>query len=128
MKDIDNIQDIYLFVDEFYGKVRQDTLIGPVFIDKITGDWQLHLNKMYAFWNAALFGVAGYKGNPFAMHAPLKIEQEHFERWIDLFTETIDHNFEGSMANDVKNRAGLMADMFLTRLRQMPQGTNKIIV
>jgi hemoglobin len=128
MNDIDNIQDIHLFVDEFYGQVRQDTLIGPVFLVKITGDWQLHLNKMYAFWNAALFGVTGYKGNPFAKHASLKIEQEHFERWIDLFNETIDHNFEGPMANDVKNRAALMADMFLTRLRQMTQESNKIIV
>ena len=127
MKDIDNIQDIKLFVNEFYDKVRGDSLIGPIFLDKITGDWQPHLDKMYAFWNAALFGVTGYKGNPFSKHAPLKIEKEHFERWLSLFAETIDRNFEGPMANDAKSRAGLMAGMFLTRLNRMTGGPGKVV-
>ena len=128
MKDIEDIQDIELFVNEFYNKVRSDGLIGPVFLAKITGDWQPHLNKMYAFWNAALFGVAGFKGNPFSKHAPLQIESVHFERWLDLFAETIDKNFDGPMAADAKNRAALMANMFLKRLGPMIGGPGKIIV
>lgn len=128
MKDIENIDDIKLLVDEFYGRVRADSLIGPVFLDKITGDWQPHLDKMYAFWNAALFGVIGYKGQPFAKHAPLPIEQEHFERWLGLFMATIDNHFEGRVADDAKNRAVLMADMFLSRLRRMTGGPDKVIV
>jgi hemoglobin len=128
MKDVEDITDIKLFVDEFYSKVRKDELIGPVFSAVITSDWQPHLDKMYAFWNAALFGVAGFKGNPFAKHAPLPIAQPHFDRWLELFTATIDSHFEGPMAQDTKNRAGLMATMFVYKLGKMNGGPDKVIV
>ena len=128
MKDVEDITDIKLFVDEFYGKVRKDELIGPVFSSVITGDWQPHLDKMYAFWNAALFGVAGFKGNPFAKHAPLPIVQPHFDRWLELFAATVDNHFEGPMAEDTKNRAGLMAAMFVYKLGKMSGGPDKVIV
>lgn len=113
--DITNLSDIILFVDGFYGKVQQDELIGPIF-NNVISDWTPHLQKMYQFWNAALFAVPGFKGNPFAKHAPLPIRAEHFDRWLLLFRETIDENFEGQMANETKKRAGLMAGMFLSRL------------
>lgn len=125
--DIANINDIILFVDEFYAKVQEDDLIGPIFNNVIT-DWTPHLDKMYKFWNAALFSVPGFKGNPFAKHAPLPIHGDHFERWIKLFDQTIDENFEGKMADDTKNRAGLMAAMFLSRLQNMKGGPDKVIV
>ena len=128
MKDINGIEDIQLFVDEFYGKVRRDELIGPVFLKVIPDDWQPHLNKMYAFWNAVLFGVSGFKGNPFAKHAPLPIEQEHFDRWLVLFYETIDNHFEGAVAEDTKKRAGIMAEMFLYRLRNMAGNLDKVVM
>jgi len=127
MKDITGIADIKLFVDEFYAKVQDDDLVGPVFSQVIT-DWQPHLDKMYAFWNAVLFGVAGFKGNPFAKHAPLKIEPQHFERWLMLFGETIDVHFEGPVADETKKKAGLMAEMFLHKLRYMAGEPNKVIV
>jgi hemoglobin len=128
MKDITDINDIRLFVDDFYAKVRHDDLIGPIFLQVIPGDWQPHLDKMYAFWNAVLFGVAGFKGNPFSKHAPLKIWKDHFTRWLTLFAETIDKYFEGPVAEDTKKRAGLMAEMFLMRLGQMNGGADKVVV
>ena len=64
-KELANFEDIVLFVDSFYEKVQSDDLIGPIFNGVIT-DWPPHLEKMYNFWNAALFGVPGFKGNPFA--------------------------------------------------------------
>jgi hemoglobin len=128
MKDIDDIADVRLFVNDFYTKVRHDGLIGPVFLQAIPGDWQPHLDKMYAFWHTVLFGMGGYKGNPFSKHAPLKIERSHFERWLSLFAETIDHYFEGPVADDAKKRAGLMAEMFLYRLGHMTGGADKVLV
>ncbi|HXI00763.1 MAG TPA: group III truncated hemoglobin [Sphingobacteriaceae bacterium] len=125
--DIKNFNDIVFFVDAFYSKVQQDDFIGPIFNDVIS-DWQPHLQKMYMFWNAALFGVPGFKGNPFAKHAPLPINTEHFDRWLKLFSETIDADFEGEMAENTKKRAELMAAMFLSRLQNMPGGPNKVIV
>lgn len=125
--DITGLSEIRTFVDTFYSKVQKDDLIGPVFNNAIS-DWQPHLEKMYLFWNAALFGVPGFKGNPFAKHAPLPIEGKHFERWLLLFNETIDSHFEGEMATDTKNRAGLMAIMFLNKLENMKGGPGKVIV
>lgn len=125
--DINNFNDIVFFVDAFYLKVQQDDLIGPIFNDVIS-DWQPHLQKMYLFWNAALFGVPGFKGNPFARHAPLPINTEHFDRWLKLFRETIDEAFEGEMAENTKKRAELMAAMFLSRLQNLSGGSDKVIV
>lgn len=127
MKDITGLADIKLFVDEFYSRVRGDDLIGPVFAGVIT-DWQPHLEKMYAFWNAALFGVPGFKGNPFAKHAPLPIAREHFGRWLELFGETIDASFAGPMAEETKQRAALMATMFMSKLDRMRNGPGYTIV
>jgi hemoglobin len=127
MKEIENIDDIRLFVNEFYDKVKSDLFIGPIFMETIPEDWQPHLEKMYAFWNAALFGVPGFRGNPFAKHAPLKIGPEHFNRWLELFFSTIDENFEGHVAADAKNRAELMAYMFLSRLQKMG-APDKVVV
>ncbi len=125
--DITNLDDIILFVDEFYAKVQNDDLIGPIFNNTIN-DWKPHLDKMYTFWNAALFGVPGFKGNPFSKHAPLPISKPHFDRWLLLFRETIDANFNGKMAINTKNRAELMAIMFLSKLQNMSGGPGKVIV
>ncbi len=127
MKDITGVADIEVFVNEFYGKVQQDELIGPVF-SAVIGDWQPHLYRMYAFWNAALFGVAGFKGNPFAKHAPLPISGEHFERWLELFYATIDEHFGGPMADETKRRAEVMAAMFVYKLGKIQGNPGRVIV
>ena len=128
MEDIKDIQSIRIFVDEFYSLVRQDAILGPIFEKAVKDNWTLHLEKMYTFWNAALFGVAGFRGNPFAKHAPLAIDEKHFDRWLELFNETIDQHFKGHVATDAKNRAALMATMFLSRLQNITGSTNKVIV
>jgi hemoglobin len=126
MKEIEDIEDIKVFVDDFYAKVREDMLIGPIFLGQVH-DWPAHLEQLYSFWNASLFGVPGFRGNPFAKHAPLPIGVEHFNRWLKLFFETIDHHFTGHIAADAKNRAELMAHMFLTRLQNMKGSSLKTI-
>lgn len=126
-KDIEGLDDIILFVNQFYNKVQQDDLIGPIF-NEVIQDWEPHLQKMYAFWNAVLFGVPGFTGNPFARHAPLPIEAKHFERWIQLFYQTIDTLFEGETAENTKKRAETMAIMFLSKLQAMQGGAGRVIV
>ena len=125
--DITELDDIIVFVDAFYEKVGQDELIGPVF-NGVINDWQPHLQRMYAFWNAVLFGVAGFKGNPFARHAPLAIEEAHFNRWLELFSQTINNHFSGEMAELTKVKAKLMADLFLSKLQNMKGGVHRVIV
>lgn len=60
-KDIEGLDDVKRLVDGFYDRVREDELLAPVFNSRIN-DWQPHLETMYKFWNAVLFGVRNYVG------------------------------------------------------------------
>ena len=128
-KDIEGLKDIKLMVDNFYDKVKMDKLLSPIFFEHIPADWQPHLDKMYLFWNAALFGEKGYVGNPFSKHAKMDVlTPVHFERWLSLFNKTIDTHFCGSMADDAKRRAAIMAKNFMQRLASIKQNGTTIIV
>lgn len=116
MDDIRSKTDISVFVDAFYDKVRRDQQIGPVFFGAIKGDWQPHLDRMYAFWDSVLFSNSGYSGNPFAKHATLAISERHFDQWLTLFDQTINGNFAGPVAEEAKMRARLIAKIFVSRL------------
>lgn len=126
MNDLQGIESIKIMVDYFYANVRRDDLLGPVFSAIIVGDWQPHLNKMYDFWNAALFGVPGFRGNPFAKHMPLPINSQHFIRWLKLFNQTVDRHFCGPVADDAKKRAEIMSILFQQKL-QAANAPTKVI-
>lgn len=128
-KDITCLDDIKLMVDDFYKKVKMDALLSPIFFEHIPADWQPHLEKMYLFWNAALFAEKGYIGNPFSKHAKMDtITPIHFERWLSLFNQTVDTYFVGNMADDAKWRASIMADNFMRRLTSIKEkGTITIV-
>lgn len=121
-KDIAGLDDIKLLVDNFYDRVRQDALLEPIFFAHIADNWEPHLNKMYLFWNAALFGEKGYVGNPFARHAQMPLTGTHFEHWLHWFEETVDAHFEGTVAEDAKWRAAMMARNFQNRLAMYKTG------
>ena len=110
--DIDNLEDIKLLVDEFYGKIRKDDLLGPIFNNVIQNNWSEHLKKMYKFWQTILLGDHTYYGSPFPPHAKLPIEKKHFDQWLSLFKETVDKNFKGELANKAKWQGERMAEMF----------------
>lgn len=111
-KEILNLDDIKLLVDTFYGKVRNDDFIGPIFNSRIQERWPHHLEKMYSFWQTTLLGEHTYSGRPFPPHANLPVGHEHFERWVQLFYETIDQLFTGEKADEAKWRAAKIAQMF----------------
>ncbi|MFK7980497.1 MAG: group III truncated hemoglobin [Saprospiraceae bacterium] len=123
MKNIENKEDVKLFVDSFYEKVRIDAKLGPVFAAKIPSDthWASHLERMYSFWNTVLFGERDYRGNPFSKHATLSIKAPHFDRWIALFTITIDELFVGEKAVEVKLRANKMGMLFQSKLQHLQE-------
>ncbi len=101
--------DIELLVNQFYDKVKHDALLAPVFRHV---DWPHHLPIMYNFWSSMLLGDQSYVGNPFQKHIQLAIDATHFNRWIELFTETVDDHFTGFKAEEVKSRARNIAGVF----------------
>lgn len=68
----------------FYADVRQDPLIGPVFNARIQ-DWGEHLAIIANFWQTVLGAMRTYSGPMPALHAPLGLGPEHFERWLFLW-------------------------------------------
>jgi hemoglobin len=74
-------------VRTFYGKVRKDALLGPVFDARIT-DWEPHLQRMCAFWSSVALMSGIYHGRPMEKHLPLPVDARHFDRWLALFEET----------------------------------------
>ena len=115
-KEIISLDDIKKLVDTFYGKVRKDELIGPIFDERIQDRWPQHLEKMYTFWQTILLEERTYFGSPFPPHANLPIFHNHFKRWMELFTQTIDELFIGHIAEDAKWRAGKMAELFESKI------------
>ncbi|RYG16028.1 MAG: group III truncated hemoglobin, partial [Chitinophagaceae bacterium] len=114
--DIINLEDVKLLVDDFYGRVRDNELLSPIFNGVIGERWPVHLEKMYGFWQTLLLDVQAYSGSPFLKHAKLPIEKEHFDTWMRLFTETIDSHFTGAKAEEAKWRAAKMSEMFQYKL------------
>jgi len=110
-QDIQQLDDIKLLVNTFYGRVQKDELIGPIFASKIT-DWTPHLEKMYRFWQTILLHEHTYSGSPFPPHATLPIAQSHFDVWLGLWCATVDEFFEGANAEEAKNRGKIMAQLF----------------
>lgn len=120
-KEITELEDIKNLVNTFYGKVRKDNLIGPIFNDIIQDEWSQHLEKMYRFWQTILLREHTYNGNPFFPHSKLPVEAAHFSRWIEYFTDTVDENFYGEIAEEAKWRASKMAEMFHMRIEEYKQ-------
>ncbi len=90
-------QAIAVLVDRFYGKVRRDPVIGPVFNNAID-DWDDHLAKLRAFWSSVMLTSGRYKGNPLAMHMKQPIEPPFFDHWLALWRETVTELFAPEIA------------------------------
>jgi hemoglobin len=108
-KDILQRSDVELLVNTFYDKVKKDELISFFFKDIVNVNWEKHLPVMYDFWQNVIFQTGGYAGNPMIVHSGIHkkspMHPEHFKRWTELFTTTVDELFEGNNAELAKQRA-----------------------
>jgi hemoglobin len=76
-------------VVEFYRRARRDDRLGPVF-EAHVGDWGAHLMRMTDFWSAALLRTGRYSGRPVERHRGIDgLSAGHFDRWIELFEDTV---------------------------------------
>ena len=121
--DIISEADIKTLIDSFYLKVREDDVLGYIFNDIAHVNWEHHLPKMYAFWGFLLLGSDTYRGNPMEphqrLHQKIKLNKDHFNRWVKLFTETVDEHFMGINAEEAKNKAKLIAMTWIPKFAEM---------
>lgn len=113
MNDILDRSDIQQLINKFYDKVKSDSDLGPLFAHV---DWPAHLPTMYDFWASLLLGEQSYRGAPLAKHIPLSLGAHHFERWLQLFRQTVAENFSGEKADEVVSRASSIAMVWQHKL------------
>ena len=114
-------------VETFYGKVRVDPMLSPVFAARIT-DWPPHLDRMKAFWGSILRAEPAFSGNPMQKHvAILAIAEAEFDRWLALFAATLAELHAHPEAQGLINaRARMIAQSLLTGIRIHRDGRNPV--
>jgi len=112
LPDIGGRAHVERFVRDFYRQAAMDDVLGPVFA-AAGMDWNKHIETLVEFWSWQLFGVRGYEGNPLRAHEPVHARTpftpHHYDRWLELFVDTIDNLFSGPVAELAKARAHKMA-------------------
>lgn len=74
-------------VHAFYGKIREDAVLGPIFAARIS-EWEPHLARMVDFWSSVALMTGRYHGAPVPAHMGLPVNRAHFDLWLKLFRET----------------------------------------
>lgn len=101
-RDLDSPDEIAEMVRRFYRDIAQDDQLGPMFNDVARVDWGEHLAKLTQFWCRTVLGIEGYTGNPYRAHELVHERSaftvRHFERWLELFHDTIELGWVGPNA------------------------------
>ena len=127
LKDVESRADIDRLMGVFYERALGDPVIGYIFTDVAKLDLEHHLPIIGDFWESLLFGTPTYQKhgrNPMLVHKDLheksELVLEHFERWLEIFTKTVDDLFDGENAEHLKMRAGAIAERFVQFLDVRP--------
>ncbi|MDH7640499.1 group III truncated hemoglobin [Sphingomonas oryzagri] len=111
-------------LDRFYGRVRGDALLGPVFEDAIS-DWPHHLGQIADFWSSVMISSSRYKGNPMATHMrhASRITPPMFDRWLALWATTTSELLPGPVAGALQEKASRIAQSLRLGLQlHTPEG------
>lgn len=121
MKTIETRDDIEFLVNDFYSKIIKDEEIGFFFTKIAKIDLSKHLPKMYNFWESILIGNPVYEGNPMRVHFPINqvaaLEEQHFQRWLQLWEESIKTHFIGDNAEIALQRAQNIARIMAHKMK-----------
>ena len=104
-------QGLAALVDRFYGNVRRDPLIGPVF-ERAIDDWPEHVDKLQAFWSSVMLTSGRYKGRPLPAHVRHgdSISPASFERWLALWKQATEEVVPPAAAAALQDRAARIAE------------------
>ena len=100
--------DIARLVRSFYGRARQDALLGPIFAAHVE-NWEHHLLRIQDFWSSVIHRTGRYQGRPVPAHVPLGIDATHFDCWLELFEQTASDVLSPDAAAIFVERARMIA-------------------
>lgn len=128
--DIVSRKDIELFIVSFYEKVKADETIGFIFNEVMQMDWEHHVPVIVDFWETILLDNPVYKKNAMEVHYSLNkkvpLTKEHFEKWLQLFSISVDELYEGKIATLAKTRAKGIADVMLLKMNTINNNQSAI--
>ncbi len=109
MQDVKTREDLHLIMRSFYVKLLNDLEINFIFTHVAKIDLEPHLLDLVDFWEQMLFNKGDYKKNVLQIHldinSKLNFTQQHFTIWLKYFNLSIDENFSGLNAENMKTRA-----------------------
>jgi hemoglobin len=122
MNDIHNQDDLYLLVDNFYQKLLSDKSINYIFTDVVKIHLEEHLPILVTFWSQAILGTGGYTNNLTQIHLDID-KKEHltpelFKIWLNHFNNSVDENFMGEKAEQIKTQALSIATIMQIKIMQ----------
>jgi hemoglobin len=124
--DIQSRNDIELLINSFYDKVKKDNTIGFIFNDIAKVNWEQHLPTMYDFWETLLLDATSYRKNAMEVHYTLNrkvpLEEKYFQRWLELFSGTVDELFSGKTATMAKTKANSIASLMQFNMKKESDG------
>ncbi|MEN8186830.1 MAG: group III truncated hemoglobin [Bacteroidota bacterium] len=124
LKDIENRDDLYLVVSEFYKKLLADQGIN-YFFEKFNDHKTLekHLSILVDFWDNVLFYSGTYAKNAMMPHLNLHkkepFSEDHFKIWLGHFNNSVDENFSGTNAHNLKIRALSIATVMQIKIKEL---------
>ncbi|HLT77979.1 MAG TPA: group III truncated hemoglobin [Ferrovibrio sp.] len=114
---------IHAVVHGFYGRIRQDALLGPIFNGVIGDNWDHHLAKMCDFWSSVLLMSGRYDGRPMPAHVKIDLgrgaglDDRHFDHWLAMFRATVRELCPPAAAALFEDRAQRIAASLLQGVR-----------
>lgn len=135
-RDIETREDCERLVRDFYARAFADPIIGFLFTDVAHLDLEAHVPRITSFWETILLGAPTYRGGAFAphaaLHAKVPLRTGHFDRWVWLWTQTVDELFAGPRADLAARHARRVATAFHARLNGLPepdgQGSDLLVI
>ena len=115
-------EHISILMNSFYAQAMQDEVIGPFFNKAMNFSLEDHLPVIISFWSSLLLDTHTYRGNPMLKHIALNkkmgITSIHFDRWLELWNQTIDQLYIGTNAELAKSKAFQIATLMKFKIEK----------
>ena len=113
-RDLDSPEEIVEMVTRQYVDVGQDDLLNPYFnFGPGFIDWQAHIGAVADYWCHVLLYAPGYEIDIIESHRHLHdrapFTGELFDRWLQIFHDTVNGGWTGPHATTANKRATGMA-------------------
>lgn len=109
-RDLDSPDEIFEMVTRQYVDIVQDELLQPYFtFGPGYIDWQAHIGLVADYWCHVLLYAPSYEIDTIANHRHLHDQKAFtptaFDRWLQVFDDTVDGGWSGPNATAAKKRA-----------------------